>query len=308
MPIQKFVLLLIFLAAFITAQFTSANAKDAWQIEKLQASSLPPEIVVDGRRAVIAGLPDGRIDKGQNGATIDTAWYGNPTARYGHAILGDGIEGGSLVAIDADGNRFEHQLSVLEVFEDITPRLDDLDGDGKTEIVTIISSVNEGASLGIFQIISGKLQRVAQSPYIGRAHRWLNIAGIEHYSGAKTREVALVVTPHIGGRLDLFRFAENKLQRIASRQGYSNHVIASREQRLSASYPSDVGIKINLALPSASRGALRIMSMGADGWRQLGNISLPAPIDKAIGVTGSGKNVKFTVGLSDGSVYSIFQH
>ena len=64
---------------------------------------------------------------------------------------------------------------------------------------------------------------------------------------------------------------------------------------------------MNMALPSANRKELKIMSMGSKGWERLGGVLLPAPVDKAISVKGSGESVKFTVGLSDGSVYSIFQ-
>ncbi len=142
----------------------------------------------------------------------------------------------------------------------------------------------------------------------GRAYRWLNIAGINRYSGAKNPEIAIVVTPHIGGRLDLYRFNGANLTRIASARGFSNHFIGSREQRLSASYMTKDSQRAILALPSADRRQLRIMAMAANGWHQIGIATLPSSINKAILVKGSGKNVEFTVGLSDGSVYSISPH
>ncbi len=296
----------VFLIHMIVFPVT-VSAKQNWQIKQLDASGFPTEIVTDERPMAINGLPDGRIAESVGKTIIQKAWYSQPTARYQHGILGDAIEGGSLVIVTDDGLRIEYQLPKTEVFEDITPRLADLDGDGSIEIITIVSSINEGASLAIFQLNGNKLERRAQNQYIGRAFRWLNIAGIKRYSDTGNLDIAIVVTPHIGGRLDLLRFDGLQLSRIASRQGFSNHVIGSREQRLSANYRSGNGARMNLVLPSANRKELKIMSLISKGWEQQGSIRLPSPVDKAILVTGSGKSVKFTVGLSDGNVYSIFQ-
>ena len=75
---------------------------------------------------------------------------------------------------------------------------------------------------------------------------------------------------------------------------------------MSASYPNGKG-GMNLALPSADRKALMIMAVGASGWVQVAIARLPARIDKAIDVRGEGEQVTFTVGLEDGSVYSVFK-
>ncbi|MCP4185841.1 MAG: hypothetical protein GY761_21475 [Hyphomicrobiales bacterium] len=96
-------------------------------------------------------------------------------------------------------------------------------------------------------------------------------------------------------------------KKIASSQGFSNHIIGSREQRLSASYPSKDGKRMILALPSANRGTLIIMSFTSDDWVQLGEVKLPLLIDKAIMAKGQGNSVEFTLGLSDGTVYSVTQ-
>ncbi len=287
----------------------SVSARQNWQIKQLDASGFPAEIVTDRRAMAVDGLPDGRIARAQSvgKSKIRKVWYSRPTTRYQHGILGDTIEGGSLVVVNADGLKIEYLLPKSEVFEDITPRLADLNGDGLIEIITIISNVEKGASLAIFQLNGKNLERRAQSQYIGQAFRWLNIAGIEHYSDSGNLDIAIVVTPHIGGRLDLFRFDGRQLLRIASKQGFSNHVIGSREQRLSANYRSGNGKRTLMALPSANRKELKFMSLESKDLKQLGSVLLPAPVDKAILVTGSGESVKFTVGLSNGNVYSIFQ-
>ncbi|MCF6320969.1 MAG: hypothetical protein L3J32_04285 [Rhizobiaceae bacterium] len=303
-------LLAIILFAGTIYPWEYARAQQAgaiWKIEQTDPSSLPKEIVADTRALAIDGIPDGRIATGGDGATIRQAWYSRPTKRLTHGILGDAIEGGSLVVITQRGIKLKYRLPESDVFEDLTPRLVDLDGDGKTEIITIQTSLFAGAALVIYQVNGNALVRAARNGYIGQPNRWLNVAGIEYYTGNRTPEIAIVVTPHIGGRLDLYKFTGGRLVRLFSEQGFSNHLIGATEQRLSASFLASGGKSVNLALPSDSRKNLRIMSVDASGWQQIGNVALPSPIDKAIGVEGSGDNVRFTVGLVDGSVYSVFQ-
>ncbi len=292
--------------ASVIAGGHEARAQPNWQIKRLDPGFVDKNIVPENRMQAIGGLPDGLIAEGADDATIQKAWYVEPTSRYDHGILGDAIEAGSLKVITSNGKTLRYDLPLTQVFEDITPRLADLDGDGTTEVVTILSSIRQGAAIGIFHIRENRLQLAERTRFIGVSHRWLNIAGIEHYTGNKTSEIAIVVTPHIGGRLDLFQFRGGKLFRLMSKQGFSNHFIGSREQRLSASYRNKKG-GMNLALPSADRRKLIIMGAGADGWEQIGVAALPARIDKAIDVNDRGDKVEFTVGLDDGSVYSVFQ-
>ena len=305
----------IFLLFFVFTAFcqSGALAQDSWRIEQLEASKLPAEIVPDHRARVKNGLPDGRLATADYSATIKKAWYSSPTRRYQHGILGDGIEGGGLMVLTASGKNLDFQLAQTQVFEDITPRLVDLDGDGQTEIITILSHVNKGASLAVFGVKNGEITLNAQSQYIGRPFRWLNIAGIGHYQGKNSLEIAIVVTPHIGGRLDLYGFDGENLKRIASAQGFSNHFIGSREQRLSASYRDRNKKNMILALPSSDRTILRIMAMHFDAagngiWKEIGAAQLPASINRAILVLQEGDNVEFTVGLSNGNVYLVSNH
>ncbi|MFY8031846.1 MAG: hypothetical protein ACOVO5_08440, partial [Devosia sp.] len=101
-------------------------------------------------------LPDGGVAKATGQGPVQ-AWFGRPTDRYDHGILGDGIEGGSLVVLDHGGNQHELVLPERYVFEDITPRLADLDGDGRNEVIAIRSDVTAGASVVVYQLTAGSL-------------------------------------------------------------------------------------------------------------------------------------------------------
>ena len=150
-------------------------------------------------------LPDGGVARFKSG-NIRAAWYSSPTGRYDHGVLGDAIEGGGLTVRLADGKTVELLLPETEVFEDITPRLVDLNGDGNAEVIAILSSLQKGGALAVYGIKGGKLALLAKTPFIGQSRRWLNIAGIADYDGGGGPEIALVKTPHIGGELQIWRF------------------------------------------------------------------------------------------------------
>lgn len=211
-------------------------------------------------KAPANGLPDGRIARASSG-DIRQTWYGRPTTRYGHAVLGDGIEAGSLLARDAGGRTHEFVLPETHVFEDITPRIADLDGDGRNEIVAIRSSLRRGGAVAVYGLRDGELRLLDASAEIGRRRRWLNVAGIANYLGSGRPVVAWVETPHIGGVLKMATFENGKLRRFGkNRSGFSNHFIGSREQELSATGDFTGDGRLDLALPSADRKSLVIVS------------------------------------------------
>lgn len=222
-------------------------------------------------RAPEGALPDGFVASASSGDIV-RAWYGRPTGRYAHGVLGDAIEGGSLVAQTGGGTTVEFVLPESQVFEDITPRIRDLDSDGKNEIVTIRASRSGGAAVAIYGMRGGDLVEIASSSENGRANRWLNIAAILPGTGDGGTEIVGVRTPHIGGRLFTMSMAPDGsiTERNDIARDLSNHLIGSRELGLSAVLGGEV------YLPSQDRRALRRpLSDAAD-------IALPAPIDKAI--------------------------
>jgi hypothetical protein len=233
-------------------------------------------------------LPDGGTARFALG-NIRAAWYSAPTSRYDHGVLGDAIEGGALTVETPDGARSELLLPETEVFEDITPRLADLDGDGNAEVVTILSSLKKGGSLAIYALRGGKLALAAKTHFIGQTHRWLNIAGIADYDGDGRPEIALVKTPHIGGELQFWRFSNGRLTRVAALQGFSNHFIGSRAQGLSATLDANRDGRPDLAVPSADRRALHVVALENGSVKELRTIDLGAPVSGNITRAGGTK-------------------
>ncbi|MEZ5810728.1 MAG: hypothetical protein R3D45_04860 [Rhizobiaceae bacterium] len=242
---------------------------------------LKPDKITGEAPKPLDGLPDGRIAIAPVG-DIRHAWYGRPTSRYDHGVLGDAIEAGSLIAETADGRRHEFVLDPSYVFEDLTPRLADLDGDGRNEIVAIRTSLDRGAAIAVYGVVGGALVERAATDEIGRSHRWLNIAGIADYTGSGRLAIAWVETPHIGGILRMGEFANGKIQVLPRRyEGFSNHFIGSRELNLSVTDDFDGDGVADLALPSANRRALVIVAGG-----EARTIALPGQVGYALALVG----------------------
>lgn len=281
------------------------SAADIWKASRIDASSVPREIVRENRRKAPGGFPHALIATASKAGDIGAAWYAGRTDRYGHGILGDSLEGSILRVATNSGRYLKLTLPDTEVFEDRYPRLADLDGDGTVEIVTIRASVTQGAAVTVYGVVDDKIVMRATTGFIGRANRWLNIAGIAAFRGGTGKEIAYVQTPHIGGTLFIYAYANGKLVKVGERAGFSNHLIGSTEMRLSAIADVDGDGAPDLAVPSADRRQLRIVGFKRGQLIERGTAKLPTAIDKAIGVAGSGHSARFIVGLQSGEVYSI---
>ncbi len=284
-----------------------AAAQRGWSVAPAEPSGLAAEVSKMDEETGAApedGLPDGRVARSATGS-ISAAWYVRPTERYGHGILGDAVEAAGLRVRLRQGGTLTHVLPAVEVFEDRTPRLADLDGDGEPDVIAIRSSVAAGAAVTVYGMRGGALRRIATTPFIGKPNRWLNIAGIARFRGGKTAEIAYVQTPHIGGRLIFVALDGDALEVVARADGFSNHAIGSTEMRLSAVADANGDGRPDLALPRADRRGLRIVSLEPAGIVLLADIPLPAPIDKPIAAAGSGRDLQFFVGLDNGQVFRI---
>jgi hypothetical protein len=175
-------------------------------------------------------LPENLVAKDDNKQV--TARYTLPTTRYAHGILGDQIEGGGLLVTLKD-KQYHYKLADAFVFEDLQPRLADVDNDGALEFVTIQSSLTQGGSVAVYKIVNDSLQPFLSSGYIGSPNRWLNIAAIADLDNEGKMEIAWVQTPHIGGILKVARIENGKWTLLDEKSGVTNHRIGSKNLCLS---------------------------------------------------------------------------
>ncbi len=156
------------------------------------------------------------------------AGFDRETDEYGHGVLG-GLRDAKILTIHLrlpGDDRITCPSGVIlpegEVFEDIAPRLADLDGDGMPEIVVVQSNARTGARLAIYDR-RGRL--VAATPNIGQRHRWLAPAGLADLDGDGQSELAYVDRPHLAKRLRVWRFRAGTLEHVADAEGFTNHRI-----------------------------------------------------------------------------------
>lgn len=156
--------------------------------------------------------------------TVISAQYSAPTDRYAHGILGDAIEWGRLDIKTENGLR-SFTLPQSRVFEDVAPRVVDLDGDGAPEVIVVETLATEGAQLAVYNA-TGK---IAATPHIGRTNRWLSPIGAADLDGDGTVEIAYIDRPHLAKTLRVWRFQDGALTHVADLAGLTNHRIGEAD-------------------------------------------------------------------------------
>jgi len=245
-------------------------------------------------------LADGHITTGTR--DIARAWFAEPTRRYDHGVFGDALAAGSLVIETRDGKRQTVRLKDDAVFEDLEPRLADVDGDGHDEIVVVKSYLKRGSTLAVIAEHNGKYEIVGETPPLGQPNRWLNPAGIADFDGDGKIDFALVRMPHVLGTLELWTWADKRLRKTAELPDAANHVAGTRALNMSAAADFNGDGIVDLALPSLDRSRLRIISF-APTVREIASIMLPAKAvtNIALFAAPSGPPA-IAAGLSDGSL------
>ena len=281
---------------------------------RVNAGGLWYRVVTDGGQLKLAfvdtpakpqlpsgALPDGRIASGSR--DILRAWLADPTSRYDRGIFGDPVQAGSLVIEGRDGKPNRVTLNNDAVFEDLEPRLADLDGDGHDEIVVVKSYLKRGSALAVIGLNKGKYEIIGETPPIGQPHAWLNPAGIADFTGDGKIDIALVRMPHAMGTLELWTWVDRKLRKAAELSDVANHISGTRALDMSATADFDGDGIADLAIPSFDRSKLRIVAF-APKPREIASIALPAKAvtNLALIAAGSGQPPMIAIGLSDGSL------
>ncbi len=159
---------------------------------------------------------------------VARAWFDGPSTAYDHFVLGRETEPtelhvqytpagslcGTVIGAGAD-----------HVFEDLAPRLADLDGDGTNEVIVVRSHRRKGAQLAVYGAQGAGFGLVAQTGYIGQEHRWLAPAGIADFDGDGRIEIAYVDRPHLLAELVIVRMRGDRLVEVSRLPSLTNHRI-----------------------------------------------------------------------------------
>ncbi len=207
------------------------------------------------------------------------AQYAMPTDRYRHGILGDRVEGGQLV-VAVEGDFYELTLEDTYVFEDIRPRLYDVDGDGELEFITLRTHTSLGGGIAIYKIMNEQLVEYAQVAEIGRSNRWLNVVAIHDLDNDGIIELAWIETPHIGGTLKVAKIENGTLKVIAETAQYSNHAIGERNLCLSV-LTEQSGQKV-VYVPNQSKNKIVGFTLENGQWQLFEEINQAVDFSKSL--------------------------
>jgi len=257
------------LRASLALILTVPSLDSAWALDSARAldsaTHRPPDM-----------LPDGLLVRGTN--DIQAAWLTDPTARYPHGAIGDLVEAGGISIQRPNGQVVSLTLPVDAVFEDRYPRLVDLDGDGRDEMVVVKTSQTRGAALVLIGLRDGALKILAETDPIGQPQRWLSPAGVGDFDGDGQINLAYVETPHIGGTLRIVKWQGTRLVQLYEQSGFSNHAIGTPDLELSAVFDINGDGVVDLVVPDNPRRRLKAVSFKGGRFQELSSMSLTAPL------------------------------
>lgn len=204
-----------FWVAIISAALTFCTSAQACTVNPFSQSDFPNSYV--------------QTDTPNEG--IEAAWYDGATTRYAHGVLGNAIEASILqVVTDPMGAACVGRIYFddTHVFEDIAPRLADLDGDGRKEVIVIRSHRDKGSQIAVYKMENEypfPLLLNATTPFIGQANRWLAPIGIADFNGDGDMDIAYVDRPHLVKTLRVVSYRNGQLIEVATAPDVTNHKI-----------------------------------------------------------------------------------
>jgi len=275
---------------------------------RLQEDALLVEPLGDCKPPERIERPDqidgGRVSFGTG--VIAEAWLAAATLKYRHGILGDVVTAAELRVTNRQGNELRYRLPDDAVFEDHWARM--VVVDGQDAVLVVRTGLNDGAAAALFGLDrtaadASALVPLAQSEPLGAPNRWLNPVGVGDFDGSGSTGIAVVLTPHAGGSLAVYLRQGAKLVERYRAPGFSNHEIYSRELGMSAIIDANGDGIPDLAVPDATRGALRVVTFARGRFAELQHISHESPIVTGIAVQSLGDGRPSLVyALQDGTL------
>jgi hypothetical protein len=264
----------------------AVNGDDAIEVDRLALDALPDA------RIVIAGGADRR-------AFV----FADATRRYDHAVLGDGLEAGSVAVVDhSDGlsemTRIRPEPADSAVFEGIAPIAADLTGDGEREVVVTESDADRGARVVAFDAGG---ERLAAGPAIGHGYGWRHQLAVAPFAPDGSAELAAVRTPHVGQTAEFYRLVDGELRTVGTTSGYSSHAMGSRNLDGGLAGDLDGDGRIELLVPTADRRKLGAVRRTQDGAEGVWEVGLGGELATNLGAVASGGRVTVAAGW-DGAV------
>lgn len=248
-------------------------------------------------RAVDA-LPDARLRLDEDGRIVV---LGGATGRYGHGVLGDGIEASSIVRLDPEDLAVDSRASIPEgaVVEEIAPILADVSTHDGAEAVVTESDAERGAR----QVVYGTGgERLGAGAAIGTGFRWRHALAVAPFAPDGARELAVVRTPHIGGTVEFYTVEEGAPEIVATIPGYSTHTIGSRNLDGGVAGDFDGDGRVELLVPTDDRRTLAGIRRTEDGASEAWRLPIGGDLSTNVLAVRGPEGIVVAVGRADGTV------
>lgn len=246
------------------------------------------------------GAPaDARIVTDSGGTSDGRAYLlTDATDRYAHAVLGDGVEGGS-VAVVAVSEGLARDGRIVPpgdgVVEGLAPILADVTGDGKREVLVTVSGDGGGARLAAYRPDG---TRVAAGPTLGGG--WRHQLAVGPFGPDDTPEVAAVKQPHVAHELQFFRREGDDLRVTASQAGYQTHTIGSRNLDAALAGDLDGDGRPEVLVPTTGRDVLAAVRRTDDGATEAWSVPVAGQLTTNLGAVTADGDVTVAAGYGGG--------
>ncbi len=270
------------------------------------------EVTNTGRFQLAGGLdigldlniqPDARIVQSDDGRI---AVYANATnQRYVHGIMGDDLEGSSLIVLRIN----QDQLEIIEqidlegdaVYEGLSPIWADVNEDGVQDLITTVSDSQTGSRIRVYLFTENGIQTV-DGQAIGQANRWQHQLAWGAFGANGEMQLVDVLTPHIGGVVRFYQFDGTQLLIQTQLTGYTSHVIGSRNFDMAVAGDFDGDGQLEIALPSQDRQRIAGIRNGANGAVVAWELELDGTLITNLAALNTPTGLALAVGRDDGTV------
>ena len=247
-------------------------------------------------------LPGSEVAEGAN--RIARAWLADPAQRFQASAVGANIAG-TLIVEDRIGRNFRLETALDEGFEDRRVHIEDIDGNGIDTLFAVKSSQDQGAALVAVRLEAEGLLRIAASTApVGHPNGWLNVIGAADFTGAGHKAVALVRTPGPDGQLQILDCPGDQFALLFAVPGVNNFSPATTALDMAVIADFDGDGLADIAVPDATRQAIRILSFRGGQVAEPSVIALPAPVATEIAAIAAapGKRPLLLMGLENGEL------
>lgn len=247
--------------------------------------------------------PDARIVVSDDGRI---AVYANATnQRYVHGIMGDDLEGASLVILQIVADKLEiiEQIDLEgdAIYEGLSPMWADVNEDGLQDLITTVSDSQVGSRIRVYLFTeNGTLTVEGQA--IGQQHRWQHQLAWGAFGANGEMQLVDVLTPHIGGVTRFYEFDGTGLSVVSQTGGYTSHSIHSRNLDMAVAGDFDGDGQLEIVLPSQDRTRIAGITNTENGAQVVWELPLGGTLASNLAAVNTSNGLALAAGRADGVV------